>query len=309
MRCQEAIDLLGGCDHREMGDLFHRFQALSLKKSLFDDYRNFVTALSLTFSEDDQVVQQSLQAGEKIVFEGSQGALIDCDYGFWPFVTKTPTTVKAARELLARHGIVDEAFYLGIIRAYSYRHGPGPLVPEEPLLDTLFPESHNREGPWQGPVRRGWFDVLASRYALAINDHIDGLAVTHLDRIGAAGMVKLCTSYHYGGEPGDEVEHYFKSGGRDDRRITMLKPRHNGRSPDYSQKLLQCSPLDYLEFSGIPSDPRPGAGMHSPPLWLEHFIHFIESPDGLDVPVVVQSYGPGAEDKKVMKSCFQGGIS
>jgi len=303
VKCQEALTLTEGHGDQEMSSLLRRFQPLSVMKRLVEDCRDFVTALPLTFSDDDQVVRKSLQIGGKMIFEGSQGSLIDGDYGFWPYVTKTSTTVKPARQLLSRHGMADGAFYLGILRAYSYRHGPGPLVPEETALAGLFPEQHNRKSRWQGDIRAGWFDLPASRYAVGINGHLDGLAVTHLDSIGAAGMVKICLAYCYTGESIEEMERYFVPGGPDGRKITMFRPFCNNGSPDRSQALFLCRPMDFLEFSGAP----PVSRLECTP-WMKHFLHFLESREGLALPVAVLSHGPVAEDKILSGKDLKGDI-
>ncbi|WP_327089020.1 adenylosuccinate synthetase [Nonomuraea sp. NBC_01738] len=118
-----------------------------------------------------------------VVFEGAQGVLLDETYGFPPFNTWSTTTFANALELS------PSAARLGVLRTYTTRHGPGPLVTEDPTLEV--PEPHNADGPWQGPFRRGHFDAVAHRYALEVCGGADALALTHLD----APVNRMCTSY------------------------------------------------------------------------------------------------------------------
>lgn len=130
-----------------------------------------------------------LRAGP-VVFEGAQGVLLDERYGFHPYTTWSTTTFANALTLLAEAGA--DALRLGVLRAYQTRHGPGPFVTEDPLLDR--PEPHNRHGRWQGAFRVGHLDTVALRYALEVCGGADALAVTHLD----APAPLVCHAYDVG---------------------------------------------------------------------------------------------------------------
>jgi adenylosuccinate synthase len=130
-----------------------------------------------------------LRAGP-VVFEGAQGVLLDERYGFHPYTTWSTTTFANALTLLAETGA--DGYRLGVLRAYQTRHGPGPFVTEDPLLDRS--EPHNRLGRWQGAFRVGHLDTVALRYALEVCGGADALAVTHLD----APAPLVCHAYDLG---------------------------------------------------------------------------------------------------------------
>ncbi|WP_449066157.1 adenylosuccinate synthetase [Planomonospora algeriensis] len=126
-----------------------------------------------------------------VVFEGAQGVLLDEWHGFHPHTTWSTTTFGNALALLDGAAAVR----LGVLRTYTTRHGPGPLVTEDPGL--RLPEPHNRDGRWQGPFRTGHFDAVAHRYALSAAGGADVLALTHLD----APVSRMCDSYDIGELP------------------------------------------------------------------------------------------------------------
>ncbi|MBG0814709.1 adenylosuccinate synthetase [Planomonospora sp. ID82291] len=126
-----------------------------------------------------------------VVFEGAQGVLLDEWHGFHPYTTWSTTTFGNALALLDG----APAVRLGVLRTYTTRHGPGPLVTEDPEL--RLPEPHNRDGRWQGPFRTGHFDAVAHRYALSAAGGADALALTHLD----APVSRMCDSYDIGELP------------------------------------------------------------------------------------------------------------
>ncbi|MFG1949842.1 adenylosuccinate synthetase [Micromonospora sp. NPDC048830] len=124
-----------------------------------------------------------LRAGT-CVFEGAQGVLLDEWHGFHPYTTWSTTTFANADGLLAEAGLAGEARRLGVLRVVTTRHGPGPLVTEDPTLPLADPR--NPTNPWQGRFRFGHFDAVSHRYALDVAGGVDGLALTHLDLAGPA---------------------------------------------------------------------------------------------------------------------------
>ena len=150
-------------------------------------YRAFAERVTLV----DSSFTTALLRGRPVVFEGAQGVLLDEWHGFHPYTTWSTTTFANALALL--DGV--PAVRLGVLRTYTTRHGPGPLVTEDPTLETA--EAHNGTGPWQGPFRVGHFDAVAHRYALAVAGGADALALTHLD----VPVSRMCVSYDMGELP------------------------------------------------------------------------------------------------------------
>lgn len=129
---------------------------------------------------------------KSIVFEGAQGILLDEDWGFHPYTTWSHTTTRNARQLIDEYDL-GHAEEVGVVRAYSTRHGAGPFVTEDSSLDL--PETHNKAEHFQGRWRVGHFDGPAIRYAVKANGGVDSVYVTHVDAANNEPRLQLCYSY------------------------------------------------------------------------------------------------------------------
>jgi adenylosuccinate synthase len=133
---------------------------------------------------DEAAWRSDLERHRRVVFEGAQGVLLDRDHGFFPYVSPGDCTLAGAEALVAALG--RPLFRLGVLRAYSVRHGPGPLPGELEPRPVWAREAHNADGPWQGAVRVSFPDSVLSRHAVRAVGGVDALAVTHLDRVERA---------------------------------------------------------------------------------------------------------------------------
>lgn len=127
---------------------------------------------------------------KKIVFEGSQGVLLDQVHGFHPNTTWSSTTNMRALDVLGQIGIDKEETHThGILRTYLTRHGDGAFPTELPenTWDS-YPEEHNKTGRWQGAFRIGMFDIPLMKYAIEANNGVDSIALTHCD-VDITGVV------------------------------------------------------------------------------------------------------------------------
>jgi adenylosuccinate synthase len=114
-----------------------------------------------------------------VIFEGSQGVLLDQDYGFHPHTTWSTTSPRDLRRKLAADG--RNPYVLGLTRSYATRHGAGPMPTENAAVQV--PEPHNGTGIFQGGWRQGHLDLAALRYAVLASGGVDGISVSHLDEM------------------------------------------------------------------------------------------------------------------------------
>lgn len=135
------------------------------------------------------------RAGENILFEGAQGALLDIDHGTYPFVTSSNTT---AGGVATGSGVgpLYLDYVLGITKAYTTRVGSGPFPTE--LLDEIgdyLGEKGNEFGATTGRKRRcGWLDAVALRQSVQINS-VSGICLTKLDVLDGLETIKICVAY------------------------------------------------------------------------------------------------------------------
>jgi adenylosuccinate synthase len=146
------------------------------------------------------LLHQLRRDGQRILFEGAQGSLLDIDHGTYPYVTSSNTTTGSA---LTGTGVGADSidYVLGIAKAYATRVGGGPFPTE--LHDALGEEIRKRGqefGATTGRPRRcGWIDLVALKRAVMING-ISGLCITKLDVLDGLSSLKMCIAYRYRGK-------------------------------------------------------------------------------------------------------------
>lgn len=142
----------------------------------------------------------AIKGGEKVLFEGAQGALLDVDHGTYPFVTSS-NTVAAQAATGCGVGPKAAGYVLGIVKAYTTRVGEGPFPTELHDADgQKLGERGHEFGVVTGRKRRcGWFDAVLVRQTVEFGG-IDGIAFTKLDVLDGFDELKICTGYELDGE-------------------------------------------------------------------------------------------------------------
>jgi adenylosuccinate synthase len=146
-----------------------------------------------------KVLNEARRAGKRILFEGAQGALLDIDFGTYPFVTSSNVIAgQAATGTGLGPGAID--FVLGIVKAYTTRVGEGPFPAE--LMDAdgeRLGERGHEFGTVTGRKRRcGWFDAVLVRQTCATSG-VNGIALTKLDVLDGFKTLKICVGYDLDG--------------------------------------------------------------------------------------------------------------
>ncbi|MDJ0895659.1 MAG: adenylosuccinate synthase [Alphaproteobacteria bacterium] len=152
-----------------------------------------------------QLLDRARQHGQRILFEGAQGAMLDVDHGTYPFVTSS-NTLAAQAGTGSGMGFGTIGTVLGITKAYTTRVGAGPFPTEqENEIGRRMGERGHEFGTVTGRQRRcGWFDAVLVRQAVKIGG-INGIALTKLDVLDGFEELKICTSYRLHGEPLDHL--------------------------------------------------------------------------------------------------------
>jgi len=212
--------------------------------------------------ESEYFLNAELKNGSSILAEGAQGALLDIDFGSYPFVTSSNTVTAGACTGLGvapRH--IGEVY--GIFKAYSTRVGSGPFPTE--LLDDegeRMRKEGNEFGSTTGRPRRcGWIDLPSLKYSIMING-VTQLLMMKADVLSIFSTIKVCTQYK------------LKDGS-----ITEMVP--------YEQVNEKIFPI-YSELKGWETDLRKTE--ESLPAELNDYIKFLEK--ALQVPITLVSTGP-----------------
>ncbi len=161
-------------------------------------YRDLVTTgsrLRPYVAATEMVVQDALAEGKEVLIECAQGAMLDVDYGTYPYVTSSSPTAAGACQG-AGVAPTQVGRIVAVYKAYSTRVGSGPLPTE--LFDAtgdLIRERGREYGTTTGrPRRTGWFDAVAARYVARLNG-VTEIALTLLDVFDVFDEIKVCTAY------------------------------------------------------------------------------------------------------------------
>ena len=147
-----------------------------------------------------KVLTEARRAGKRILFEGAQGALLDIDFGTYPFVTSSNVIAgQAATGVGLGPTAID--FVLGIVKAYTTRVGEGPFPAELHDADgERLGERGHEFGTVTGRKRRcGWFDAVLVRQTCATSG-VSGIALTKLDVLDGFKTLKICVGYDLDGK-------------------------------------------------------------------------------------------------------------
>ena len=195
---------------------------------IYNDLRVLWDHFGAMVCDTSLIVQEALEAGRDILFEGAHGTMLDIDWGTYPYVTSSNPL---SGEVCAGAGVGPKAIdrVVGAAKAYTTRVGAGPFPTElEESVAERMREPGGEFGSTTGRARRiGWFDAMVVRKSVRLNG-IDSLALTHLDVLGEFDEIPICVGYRRGGE---EVPNF----------------------PNQIEVLAQCEPV-YETMPGWKSD-------------------------------------------------------
>ncbi len=149
------------------------------------------------------VVNKAIKEGKVVLFEGAQGAMLDIDFGTYPFVTSSNTS---AGGCCTGSGVAPTKIdkIIGVCKAYTTRVGAGPFVTEDDEIADYLHGLGREFGATTGRPRRcGWTDGVVLRFSAMFNG-FDEMAMTNLDGLDERDSIKICTAY----KMGDEILEY-----------------------------------------------------------------------------------------------------
>ncbi|MDP4159839.1 MAG: adenylosuccinate synthase [Bacillota bacterium] len=243
---------------------------------IYETYLGYAKRIHSMVTDSSLVIDQNIRAGEKVLFEGAQGTLLDIDHGTYPYVTSS-NPIAGGACVGAGVGPTRINRVIGVIKAYTTRVGEGPFPTE--LLDQTGEEMRangHEFGTTTGRPRRcGWFDAVIGRYTARVSGLSD-FAITKLDVLTGLEKLKICVGYRVNGE------------------IITEFPQ--------SQKIFkQCRPL-YEEMPGWQEDITNVRRFEDLPKAAQNYVLRIEVLTG--VPASLVAVGPGREQTIVRSEIF-----
>ena len=149
------------------------------------------------------VVNKAIKEGKTVLFDGAQGAMLDIDFGTYPFVTSSNTS---AGGCCTGSGVAPTKIdkIIGVCKAYTTRVGAGPFVTEDDEIADYLHGLGREFGATTGRPRRcGWTDGVVLRFSAMFNG-FDEMAMTNLDGLDERDTIKICTAY----KMGDQILEY-----------------------------------------------------------------------------------------------------
>lgn len=256
-------------------ELIYQREPLPLEPML-EAYLAYGERLRPHVTDTSLLVNRAIDAGQRVLFEGAQGTLLDIEHGTYPYVTSSHPTAGGAC-IGAGVGPTKINRVMGVVKAYVTRVGDGPFPTEEAGEAGAWLRARGREyGTTTGRPRRcGWLDLVALRYAARLSA-LDSLAVTKLDTLTGLDVVRVCTAYECDGA-----------------RLTEW--------PRCSETLARCRPV-YEELPGWREDISGARRLEDLPPAARRYLEAIE--EALQVPLAIVSVGPDRQETILRAELF-----
>ncbi len=237
-------------------------------KKILDKYIGYGNILKDYITKTHIELNRAIKSGKNILLEGAQGAMLDIDFGTYPFTTSSHTIAGGASigTGIGPRNIND---IIGIVKAYTTRVGNGPLPTE--LSDKIGKHLQDKGQEYgtttSRPRRCGWLDLVVVGHSCMISG-ITKFAITKLDVLDGLDYVKICTNYSLNG---NEIDFF----------------------PARIEDVEKCKPI-YKKFNGWEKIDKSSKNFSDLPEEAQIYLKFIE--ERLKIPINLISIGPKREE-------------
>ena len=245
-------------------------------QKILEEYSALADRLRPYVKDTVKLLNDMVAAGKKLLFEGAQGALLDIDFGTYPFVTSShPSSVGVPIGTGIAPNKIDSV--VGVVKTYTSRVGAGPFVTE--LFDEtgdFIREKGGEYGTVTGRPRRiGWLDLVVVKHSALISG-MDKIALTRMDTLAGVDKIKVCVAYELDGEI---IDHYPAD-------LTVLE---------------RCKPV-YKEFDGWTDDISKVREYKDLPESAKKYIETIEEITGAKISMI--GVGPNRDEAVLVKNPY-----
>ncbi|MFQ3546686.1 adenylosuccinate synthase [Halobacillus rhizosphaerae] len=245
-------------------------------EEILEEYYDYGQQIEKYVCDTSVVLNENLDEGRRVLFEGAQGVMLDIDQGTYPFVTSS-NPIAGGVTIGSGVGPSKIKHVVGVSKAYTTRVGDGPFPTElENEIGDQIREVGREYGTTTGRPRRvGWFDSVVVRHARRVSGITD-LSLNSIDVLTGIDTVKICTAYKYRGELMEEF-------------------------PASLKVLAECEPV-YEEMPGWKEDITGAKSLGDLPENARHYIERVSQLTG--IPLSVFSVGPDRTQTNVVRSVY-----
>lgn len=243
-------------------------------EDILDEYFDYGQQIKKYVCDTSVVLNDALDDGRRVLFEGAQGVMLDIDQGTYPFVTSS-NPVAGGVAIGSGVGPTKIKHVVGVSKAYTTRVGDGPFPTElNNEIGDQIREVGREYGTTTGRPRRvGWFDSVVVRHARRVSGITD-LSLNSIDVLTGIEKLKICTAYSYKGEIIEEFPASLKV-------LADCEPVYE-ELPGWTEDITNCKSLDEL-----PDNAR-------------HYLERVSQLTG--IPLSVFSVGPDRTQTNVVRS-------
>ena len=208
-------------------------------EEIFEEYYEYGQQIKQYVCDTSVLLNDALDNGKRVLFEGAQGVMLDIDQGTYPFVTSS-NPLAGGVTIGSGVGPSKVTKVVGVCKAYTSRVGDGPFPTE--LFDEIgsrIREVGREYGTTTGRPRRvGWFDSVVMRHSKRVSG-ITNLCLNSIDVLTGLETVKICVAYRKSN--GEEISHYPASL----VELGQCEPVYE-ELPGWSEDITGCRTLDEL---------------------------------------------------------------
>lgn len=246
-------------------------------EDILDEYYEYGQKMAPYVCDTSVVLNDALDEGRRVLFEGAQGVMLDIDQGTYPFVTSS-NPIAGGVTIGSGVGPTKIKHVVGVSKAYTTRVGDGPFPTElHNEIGDQIREVGREYGTTTGRPRRvGWFDSVVVRHARRVSGITD-LSLNSLDVLTGIETLKICVAYRYKGE--------------------LIK-----EFPASLKVLAQCEPV-YEEMPGWTEDITNVKSLDELPANARHYLERISQLIG--IPLSIFSVGPDRTQTNVVQNVYR----
>ena len=250
-------------------------EALSFD-DIFEEYYEYGQQIKQYVTDTSVILNDALDNGKRVLFEGAQGVMLDIDQGTYPFVTSS-NPVAGGVTIGSGVGPSKIDKVVGVCKAYTSRVGDGPFPTElfDEVGDRIREVGHEYGTVTGRPRRVGWFDSVVMRHSRRVSG-ITNLSLKSIDVLSGLDTVKICVAYDLDGE---RIDHY----------------------PASLEQLKRCKPI-YEELPGWSEDITGVRHLDELPENARNYVRRVGELVGVRISTF--SVGPGREQTNILESVW-----